>query len=413
MNVLHVHGNDIGMGRGASLSTLLLHDGLRKAGVDSRMLCPTPTRTDSVAIPRTRGEGWLGALTSRLGLNDLHSLGTFRIQTLAAYHEADLLHLHSLHGGFFNSLALPQLTKTKPAIYTLHDMWPFTGHCVHSFDCERWKNGCGRCPYPEMPNAIQRDATSVEWRLKDWSYRRSNLTIVAPSTWMYELAKQSMLSHLPIHHIPHGVDTDLYQPLDPEMSRSALGIPTRMKVLLYVVRRMNLSDTVAWMKGADLLVRALQDLPASIRREALLLLVGNGGEDLGRELDMPTVSLGFVSGDRLKALAFSAADLFVFPSRADNFPRVLLESMACGTPTVAFRVGGVPDLIRPGVTGFLAEPEDHKQLTASILQLLEDTNLRAHLSRQCRAIAVKEYPLDLYVDRHIALYRDTVSSGPA
>ena len=112
---------------GGPIAMLRLQEGVRKAGIHSRILCLTPTRADSVAIPRVRGEGRLRAVTSRLGLNELHSLGTFKIQNLAAYAEADLLHIHGLHGGFFNYLALPLLTKRKPAIYTLHDMWPFTG----------------------------------------------------------------------------------------------------------------------------------------------------------------------------------------------------------------------------------------------------------------------------------------------
>ncbi len=389
---------------------LRLHDGLRNAGVQSRILCLKPTLQDSVAFPSVRGEGRLRAITSRLGLNELHSLSTFRIPNLAAYAEANLLHIHGVHGGYFNYLAWPRLTRTKPAIFTLHDMWPFTGHCVYSLDCERWKSGCGMCPYPEMPNAIRRDATRWEWRLKDWSYRRSNVTIVTPSTWLSELARQSMLQDFQIHHIPQGVDTDLYRPLDQEMSRAALGIPSGKKVLLFLVRRMNPSHKASFIKGADLLAQAIREMPPLLKKETVLLLVGQGGETFAKELDMAAIPLGFLSCDRLKALAYSAADVFVFPSRAENSPLVLIESIACGTPVVAFRIGGVPDSVRPGVTGFLAEPENHKQFSEGIVQLLEDTHLRKRLGHQCREIAVKEYPLNLHVDRHVALYQQTLKS---
>lgn len=409
MKVLQLHATDAAIG-GGSIAMLRLQDGMRKAGVKSRILCLNPTDMDSVAFPRARGESRLRTVTWRLGLNDLHCLGTFKISTLSAYVDADLLHIHCLHSGFFNYLALPSLTKSKPALYTLHDMWPFTGHCVHSFDCDRWKSGCGKCPYPEMPNAIRRDATWWEWRLKNWSYRRSNLTFVAPSRWLYELARQSMLNHFPIHHIPHGVDTEVYRPLDREMSRAALGIPAGKKVLLYLARRMNPSHKASYIKGADVLAQALRDLPASLRKDTVLLLVGEGANAFAGEVDMPTISLGFVSSDRLKAVVYSAADLFLFPSRAENFPLVLLESMACGTPSVAFRVGGVPELVRPGVTGLLAEPQDVKQFSAGVLRLLEDTDLRAHLSVESRSIALKEYSLDLHIDRHVALYRQTLAA---
>lgn len=412
MNILQIHGTDAPKG-GGPIAMLRLHDGLRQAGVQSRILCPKPTRSDSVAIPHVPGTGRLRALTMRLGLNELHCLGSLKIPSLDAFEEADLLHIHCLHGGFFNYLALPKLTKHKPAVYTIHDMWPFTGHCVYSLDCDRWMNGCGACPYPEMPNAIRRDATSWEWNLKNWAYRNSNLTIVVPSTWMYRLANESMLKRFQIKFIPHGVDLNLYRPIDQGVSRAALGIPSGRKVLLYLVRRMNPSHKASWIKGADLLVKALQALPASLRKETVLLLVGEGGEALKRELDMDVIPLGFVSSDRLKVLAYSAADIFLFPSRADNAPLVLLETMACGTPTVAFAVGGVSDMVRPGVTGLLAEPENAKQLSERIVDLMEDNMLRERMRRQCHEIAVKEYSLDFYIDRHRALYRQVLESIPA
>jgi len=412
MNILQIHGTDQSIG-GGSIAMLRLQEGIRRAGIRSQVLCINPTSPDSVAFPQVRTEGRLRAFTSRLGLNELHNLGSFKIPSLSAYHDADLFHIHCIHGGFFNYLALPVLTKRKPAIYTLHDMWPFTGHCGQSLGCERWKEGCGRCPYPEIPDPIRRDATAWEWRIKQWSYRHSNLLIVAPSKWLYGLARESMLNRFQIEHIPHGVDTDVYRPLDREMSRSALGIPSGKKVLLYVVRRMNLSHKTAYMKGADVLVRALQMLPESLKNDTVLLLIGEGGDVIARELSMTVISLGVVSSDQLKALAYSAADVFVFPSRAENLPLVVIESMACGTPTVAFNVGGMADVVRPRLTGLLAEREDTTELSNHIVRLLEDSRLQEELRRHCREIALKEYSLELYANRHIALYRQVLRSVAA
>jgi len=176
---------------------------------------------------------------------------------------------------------------------------------------------------------------------------------------------------------------------------------------------MNPTHKTSWIKGADLLIKALQTLPVSLRKETVLLLVGEGGEAMKRELDMDVIPLGFVSSDRLKVLAYSAADIFLFPSRADNAPLVLLETMACGTPTVAFAVGGVSDMVRPGVTGLLADAEAPGQLSARIVELLENPELRANLRLQCRAIAEKEYSLDSYVEQHAMLYRELLESVAA
>lgn len=409
MRVLLVNSDDHRRG-GGNIAMYNLHLGLQKAGVDSRILCRSKKleSADSVAIPRSRYmatlEFQLRKVTSRLGLNDLHCLSTFQIKRMQAYLDADILNLHSIHGGFFNYLALPSLTATKPAVFTLHDMWSFTGHCSYSYDCDRWKIGCGKCPYPDIHPRVRRDNTRLEWKLKHWIYNRSNLAFVTISTWLTEQAKQSMLNRLPIFQIPNGIDTELYRPLDRDQCRSVLGISQSRKVLMFAARSMDKLHRDGFRKGTDLLLKALQTLPESLKAETTLVLVGEGGETLAETVGIQTVNLGYVSNDRLKAVAYSASDLFVFPTRADNMPLVLLESMACGTPMVSFRVGGVPDLVRPGITGYLAEPENAEDLRAGIVQLLEDEPMRNFMSQQCRAIAEREYTLQLQIQRYIDVY---------
>ncbi|HEY9710226.1 MAG TPA: glycosyltransferase, partial [Oculatellaceae cyanobacterium] len=310
---------------------------------------------------------------------------------------------HNLHKDYFNYLALPSLTESKPAVFTLHDMWSFTGHCAYSYDCDRWKIGCGKCPYLDIYPAIQRDNTRLEWKLKNWVYRRSNLTIVAPSRWLIEQAKQSMLNRFPIHYIPYGIDTEAYQPLDPELCRSLLGISGGKRVLMFGADSLKNSR-----KGGELLLKSLQSLPESLKAETVLLTLGNGGEGISEAVGMATLNLGYLSSDRLKAIAYCAADLFIFPTLADNLPLVLQESMACGTPMVSFKIGGVPDLVRPGITGYLASPEDVQDFSNGIMQLLEDRNLRDRMGQNCRAIALEEYPLELQAQRYIELYQQAL-----
>ncbi|MEO1377737.1 MAG: glycosyltransferase, partial [Cyanobacteria bacterium J06635_10] len=327
-------------------------------------------------------------------------VNSFNIKNHNFYQEADILNCHILHSGYFNYLAIPSLTKNKPAVFTLHDMWSFTGHCAYSYDCDRWKIGCGKCPYPNTYPAVPRDNTRLEWKLKNWVYARSNLSIVAPSNWLVEQAKQSMLNSLPIYHIPYGLDTQAYQPLDSEQCRFVLGVPPNKKVLMFGAE--SLKDS---RKGGDLLVKALSSLPESLKAETILLTLGHGGESISETVGMANLNLGYVSSDRLKSIAFSAADLFVFPTRADNLPLILQESLACGTPIVSFKVGGVPDLVRPGITGYLASPEDANDFCNGIVQLLEDQNLRHSMSKNCRAIAVEEYPLEGQTQKYIDLYK--------
>jgi glycosyltransferase involved in cell wall biosynthesis len=401
VKVLHINQSDVS--GGAAIASYRLHQGLLEQGIDSKMLVGTvKTDSDRIAVvPRKpRIENQLNRITRYVGLNYINLFSSFDIPNHKFYQDADILNLHNLHTGYFNYLAIPKLTKTKPAVFTLHDMWSFTGHCAYSYDCDRWKTGCGKCPYPKTYPEIKLDNSRLEWKLKNWVYSKSNLAIVTLSNWLTEQAKASMLNRFPIHHIPNGIDTNAYQPLDQELCKNVLGIPKNKRVLLFGAE--SLKDQ---RKGGDLLLKALQQLPQSLKSETILLTFGNGSESITSELGMQTINLGYVSSDRLKSIAYSAADLFIFPTRADNLPLVLQESMACGTPMISFNVGGVPDLVRHGITGYLAEAENPYDFAKGIIELLEDNDKRVEISRNCRQIAEIEYPIELQAKRYIEIYQ--------
>ncbi|MUG96754.1 glycosyltransferase [Scytonema sp. UIC 10036] len=405
MNVLHINQSDIS--GGAAIAGYRLHQGLLAQKINSRLLVgKVKTSSDRVASVSDKYrfiEKQINRVTWRLGFNYINHINSFEITKHLFYQNANVLNFHNLHNGYFNYLAIPSLTENKPAIFTLHDMWSFTGHCSYSFDCDRWKTGCGKCPHPETYPHIPRDSTHLEWKLKKWVYSQANLTVVTPSNWLTEQVKQSMLNRFPIHHIPNGINTEVYQPVDSEKSRFLLGISNHKKVLMFAAEFLTTSR-----KGGDLLQAALRMLPESLKAETVLLTLGESGEAISETAGMTTINLGYVSSDRLKTIAYSAADLFVFPTRADNLPLVLQESMACGTPMVSFKIGGVPDLVRPNITGYLATPEDPNDLCNGIVQLLEDNSLRQDMAQNCRKIALKEYSLELQAKRYIELYQQAL-----
>ncbi len=308
-----------------------------------------------------RWEARIAPFTESLGFNYLQFVGSFVIPKHKFYKEAEILNFHNLHSGKFSYLALPLLNLNKPAVFTLHDMWSFTGHCAYSYGCDRWQTGCGNCPHLDSYPAVKKDNTNWEWQLKKLVYRLSKLTIVTPSKWLASQAKQSMLNRFPIHHIPNGVDTEIYHPLNKEECRFNLGIPQDKKVLIFGAQ-----DLRNPIKGRDLLLKALQNLPEVLKAETVVLTMGNKGDFCLEEVGLKTFNLGYLTSEFQKAIAYSAADVFVLPTRHDNLPLVLQESMACGTPLVSFDVGGVPELVRNGVTGYLASPEDPQDLCQKI-----------------------------------------------
>jgi glycosyltransferase involved in cell wall biosynthesis len=410
MKVLHLNLSDYSASGGTGIAAHRLHTGLKKAGHQSKILClikQLEDEEDTVYLdrsPLTKGiERALTFLEPELGLKDsARFITTANLRNHPLYKEADVITLHCIHEGFLSYLALPWLTE-KPTVFNMHDMWAFTGQCHYSYECDRWKTGCGNCPHPGYK--MKQDSSRLEWKLKQWVYHNSKLHIATTGTWMTQKVEKSMLNRFPIQQIPNSIDTHTYKPQNQAALRAELGLPLDKKILMFGA--LGLKDL---RKGGDLLVQALQALPDSLKAETALVTMGRE-ETLPGEVDIPTFNFGFVATDERKAKLYAAADLFLFPTRADNSPLVLIESMACGTPMVSFNVCGVPDTVRPSVTGLLAEPENVIDFKDCIVRLLEDDELRSTLRQKCRQVAEQEYSMELYVQRFVDLYQRAIAAG--
>ena len=252
------------------------------------------------------------------------------------------------------------------------------------------------------------DGTWLEWRLKRHAWQRSRLVVITPSRWLADVARAGILSHCRIEEIPYALNTDTYRPLDRKMCREALGLPPEKKVLFFAAL-----DQSDWRKGGDLLFEALAGLDDKTRNSLHLLTMGRGGHCLQEKLGLPVLDAGYVGGDRLKSMLYSAADVFVLPTRADNAPLVVQESLACGTPVVSFAIGGLASLVQHGVTGLLAPPEDVAALRENIVMLLNDAPLCERMSRVARDWAVTYLSGAVVAQRHLELYRGISQAGYA
>lgn len=393
-------------GGGAAAVAATLAKTLAAVGHESRMLTgshePTPPDVTAVPLP------WRALLpyhtVNLLGMNYFGITGVRRWLNHPFVRTADVVHLHNIHGGFFNPLWLNRLSRTKPLVWTLHDMWPLTGHCAHSFDCERWKTGCGYCPYPCVYPPIRHDATRWEWRLKRNIYQRSNITLISPSRWLATLVSQSFMTHFPIQVIPNAIDTSIYTPQPSADWRRKMKIASDQHVLLFVAENIN-----SPFKHFEFIPLVIEHIPSNLRRHMTLLVMGARPPANAPHLNVNTRYLGPILSATQKAEVFSAASLLVYPTRADNFPVTIQEALACGCPIVAEDVGGVGELVRSGVTGFLAPPNDAHAFADGISQLCTDPQIRSTMQANCRAIAVAEYSMDLHVQRICAVYEKTVN----
>ena len=411
MNVLHInYWDDYG---GAGKAGYRLHLGLRQLGIESRMLVKRKVTTDpyvaEIMPPTTRWWQRLAEfvsdwVTERLGWQYLCYPSSFRLLRYPWVQGADVVNLHVVHTNYFSHTVLPRLSRERPVVWTLHDMWAITGHCVYSLDCTRWQTGCGKCPRLADYTALRRDTTAWLWKVKRWLYQRSRLTVVTPSRWLGDLARQSpLLAGVDVFVIPNGLDTDVFRPSDKAPVRQALGIDPESRVVMSGAA--NPEDS---RKGGHLLLAALNRLDPTLRRQIVLLIVGRGGDAWQAKGDFKVLLVGPIENERFMAMCYAAADVFVLPTLADNLPNSLLESLACGTPCVSFAVGGVGEVVRSDETGYLARPGDADDLARGIALLLMDDSLRCRLSTQCREVAVREYALEVQAQRYRELYEQLI-----
>jgi glycosyltransferase involved in cell wall biosynthesis len=277
-------------------------------------------------------------------------------------------------------------------------MWSFTGRCAYRFDCQKHLTGCdATCPTADEYPRVQPHLIRDEWeRRRDLFRSTPGLVAVTPSRWLADEARAGLWAGHRVEVIPNGLPLEVFHPVERGLARAALGLPSDRPVL--VVAAQHLGDR---RKGGHLLSAAL---PLVAHRPLTVLTLGEGRPP-ATGTGIETVGLGYVTSDRLKALAYSAADVFVHPAPADNLPNVLLEALACGTPAVGFAVGGMPDVIRPGVSGWLAPEPTAAALARAITEALGELAAGADYRPRCRDLAEREYAQHTQAERYLALFR--------
>jgi len=319
----------------------------------------------------------------------------------------DIIHAHNLHGSYFDLRYLPNLSDQYPFVMTLHDEWMFTGHCACTMDCPKWEDECGACQYLALYPASKRDAVTFNWQRKRDIYRRSKLYIATPSQWLMDRVQRSILKPIEGRVIHNGVDLKLYHPESRSKIRSLLNLPHDAFILLFAASNLKsnpfkdykmMLDTIALLATAD-----LQGLPI------VLLALGSQDEKEERLGSIKIKHIPFQSDPAIVAQYFQAADLYLHAAKSENFPNVILEAFACGTPVIATAVGGILEQIDNGVTGFLVPPGDSSAMASQILNLLQNTDLRWQIGSNAAEIAQKRYDLNQQVDSYLAWYKEIIA----
>jgi glycosyltransferase involved in cell wall biosynthesis len=349
------------------------------------------------------------------GIEDFHFPGTCNVLNLPPL-SPDILHCHNLHIGYFDLRALPRLSQQVPTILTLHDAWLLSGHCAHSFSCERWRIGCGECPDLSIYPAVRRDATAFNWERKRQIFSKSRLYVAAPSRWLMDKAAQSILDLAIVERriIPNGADLNLFHPANKKSVREELKIELDRQVLLFVANGFRGNE---W-KNFGMLKSALSEI-AVRSRDRKLLLIALGESGAAQAVEQTEIRfVPYLDSPERVALYYQAADVYVHAAKIDTFPNTVIEALACGTPVVATAVGGIPEQVKglkdgndpintyqaDEATGLLVPPNDPEAFAFAIERLLRDESLRKRLGHNAANDARRRFDLKIQVEEYLKWY---------
>ena len=311
------------------------------------------------------------------------------------YSQTSVVHLHNLHGEFFSPALFNVLFRRKKVIWTLHDESFITGHCSCTFNCIRWKNGCGDCPDLSIYPTVKYDNTKkVLAQKKKWILDIQPI-VVCPSKWLANRVKIAYPSLKKIMVIPNGINTEIFKPVSKEEARGILGLPLNKKIVLFVAE----FSTNNPFKGGAIIRNLIAD---SSFTELVFITVG-GDNTSGY---MNHITYPYIDKDTDLSLLYAASDVLLYPTQADNLPLVVLESMSCGTPVIASSLGGIPEIIIHNENGMLVEYFKKESAFKDALHAylsLDEENLN-RLKLNARETICSDFELLQMVDRYKTIY---------
>ena len=403
IKVLHVNNTDL-MGRRFNGYDLIARSA--PYGVECSQAVLLKQSDNPRVVPLLEGADFdiqaaIERVERKRSLNNLLFPWARSLRMLPEYQAADVVHYHLVHNNLISLADLPVLFAEKPSVWTIHDPWILTGHCIHPFTCDRWMTGCEVCPNLDFVVPLAEDNAGAMWNIKQEVLRRSDVDLIVASEFMHDMVSRSPIIHSQrVHTIPFGIDADDFlEDSERDQSRMRLGIGPDHFVIAFR------SSSIPF-KGTNLLHRALETIFPD--RPVTLLTVDSPGrlDDLKHRYTV--IELGWRTDTATMVDFFSACDIFVMPSLAEAFGLMAAEAMAAGRPVVGFADTAVESVIHAPDAGVAVRYADPDALGREILRLMANPDEVASRGIRSRAIARWEYGLDRHLSSLTTLYRDVL-----
>ncbi len=321
------------------------------------------------------------------------------------FKNADVVHLHWINQGLFSLRDIERMLRSgKPIVWTLHDMWPLTGICHHSRECEGWLSSCGRCPI--LYRGTPHDLSWRCYRRKKTVYGTRPMHFVACSNWLADIARRApLLNGHVVHSIPNAIDTTFYRPSDSFEARKHLGLPQDAILVLFVAyKATDPNKGIFYLRGA---VRRLISKHPALRNRLRLIIVGREATVLRDTFAVPAHTYEYVNNEETMRDFYRAATLLAMPTLQDNLPNTIVEAMSTGTPTVGFRVGGLPQLIAHKENGYLSAYKDETDFAEGLAYCIDQDTL-PHLRETCRKHAEAVFSQKAVAEAYMNVYQEAI-----
>jgi glycosyltransferase involved in cell wall biosynthesis len=400
---------------GAAVAASRLMEALNNNGVKAKMLV-RDKETDRLTVAAVPGQKWMQfyflwerfVVWLRLYFNrkhlfevDIANCGA-DVTQLPEFQEADVVHLHWINQGMLSLKGIRKILNTgKPVVWTMHDIWPATAICHLTLDCRNFETQCAHCRL--LPgNGSTNDLSTQIWKRKQQMLNDRQITFVTCSQWLAgEAQKSALLKGQRVVSIPNPIDTHIYTPKDKQQARQRVGLPTEGRIILFASQRVTNRN-----KGMGYLLEACRLLAEQYpekKEDITVAILGGHAEEIEGQLPFRTCPLGYVNDEQRIVDIYNAADVFVLPSLSENLPNTIMEAMACGVPSVGFRIGGIPEEIDHQQNGYVADYCSSEDLARGIWWTLYEADHEA-VRKACLQKVAHNYSQQSVANHYLEVY---------